>query len=148
MYLGTVYVSLDLEPEVSPSDRERVLRHMRDRLRQQYGNKLTIRSDKDNALSFAMLEDNFERLKAHLHEIPDRMETLGEARVAYFRTQIFAWFEDRFVETKDGEHFEDNTDNSAVTIPYSQDEFAVSSDGFSPFQTTFNRRQMRIPTRK
>ncbi len=45
MYLGVLYVTLDLEPEVTSSDREKLLRSLRDKLKNAFGQRMTVRTD-------------------------------------------------------------------------------------------------------
>lgn len=155
MFMATLYVSMDLEPEVPTVDREKVLRSLRDRLRQFYNHRAVIRTDEDTALFVSLFDENHERAKSRIDEVLEKIETASEARVFDSQIQIFEWFEGSFVETR-----EDLEDESAARDPRSRSS-RTSKDSskmivygeeededFSPMPTRFNRRTMRLPTRK
>ena len=74
MYLASLHVTLDLEPEVAQGDRERVLRALRDKVKQYHSSRVTIRTDDDSAIAIALLDDNLERAKTRLAEIADMLD--------------------------------------------------------------------------
>ena len=101
MYLASLHVTLDLEPEVAQSDRERLLRALRDRVKQIHSARVTVRTDDDSSIVIALLDDNLERAKSRLEEIGDLLDNAGQARILVTTAQVFAWFEGRFQETAD-----------------------------------------------
>lgn len=168
MYMATVHITLDLEPEVTASDREKVLRAIRDKLKSAFGQRITVRSDEEASIWVAWLDDNFTRLQSRLEEILERVDSAGQARVLHHTEQWFAWFEGRFQET--GESFEDLESTSehhdehgefmpsrpafltpgssrnsfGRTIIYKHDD---ESEGGSALGRSV-RKQIRLPTRK
>lgn len=171
MYMATVHITLDLEPEVSSTDREKVLRAVRDRLKQTFGQRMTVRTDEEASLWVAWLDDNFTRLHDRLEEILERVESAGQARVLDHTEQWFAWFEGRFVET--GADFEDlsaadeDDQHSSATGEFmpTRPSFLTAGRSRNRFDKTIiyqhddepdrssalgrsNRRQVRLPTRK
>ena len=130
MYLASLHVTLDLEPEVASSDRERVLRSLRDRLKSHYGARVTVRTDDDSAVVVAFLDDNLERAKTRLDEITENLDDAGQARILSSVRQVFAWFEGVFQETAESRH--ENAGNRA------------DSQGGSPFAGTFSAAQMPL----
>jgi hypothetical protein len=101
MYLASLHVTLDLDPEVARTDRERVLRALRDKVKQVHGSRVSVRTDDDSAVVVALLDDNLERAKARLEEITELLDDAGQARILTSTGQVFAWFEGRFQETAD-----------------------------------------------
>jgi hypothetical protein len=169
MYMATVHITLDLEPEVSSADREKVLRSVRDRLKQTFGHRITVRTDEEASLWVAWLDDNYTRLHDRLEEVLERVESAGQARVLDHSEQFFAWFEGKFSET--GADFEDlaaeddDTDSADrefmptrpgfLTAPGSRNRFnktIIYSHDDEPERSSAlgrnDRRQVRIPTRK
>lgn len=168
MYMATVHIILDLEPEVTSSDREKVLRSIRDKLKNSFGQRITVRSDEEASIWVAWLDENFTRLQSRLEEILDRVESAGQARVLNHTEQWFAWFEGHFQET--GENFEDLESDEELdgengefmpsrpafltpgssrnsfgrTIIYKHDD---ESEGGSALGRSV-RKQIRLPTRK
>jgi|1048.fasta_scaffold75839_1 hypothetical protein len=169
MYMATVHITLDLEPEVSSNDRERVLRTIRDRLRNSFGQRITVRTDEEASLWVAWLDDNFARLQDRLEEILERVDSAGQARVLSHTEQWYCWFEGKFQETGSlADEFEDEDDGN--------DELSVRGGEFMPTRSAFltprhnknrfdktiiydredetdtsstlSRRQVRLPTRK
>lgn len=168
MYMATVHIILDLEPEVTSSDREKVLRALRDKLKNSFGQRITVRSDEEASIWVAWLDENYARLQSRLEEVMDRVESAGQARVLNHTEQWFAWFEGQFQEI--GENFEDLESDSELgdedseimpskpafltpgssrnsfgrTIIYKHDD---ESEGGSALGRNV-RKQIRLPTRK
>lgn len=168
MYMATVHITLDLEPEVTSSDREKVLRALRDKLKNSFGQRITIRTDEEASLWVAWLDDQFERLQSRLEDILERIDSAGQARVLQHTEQWYSWHEGRFQEV--GENFEDlqiDTEDAndtgefvpsrqailtprssrntfGRTIIYQHDE--DSESGTALGRTV--RKQIRLPTRK
>lgn len=154
MYLATLFVTLDLEPEVPNVDREKVLRSLRDKLRQIYTHRITIRTDDESAVFVSLFDDGFERAKNRLEEVLEKIESTGHARIYDHHAQIFAWHEGQFVETRENLDINDTASgvdgknvaagaSSSRTIVYTDDE-----DEFSTMPSRLQRRSLRIPTRK
>lgn len=139
MYLGILYLSLDLEPEVPSADRERVLRTLRDKMRQFYSHRITIRSDNEQSLVVAFLDDSFSHTKRRIEEITEKVEGCGEARLDFSHSQILCWHDGTFRETSENNLSDlDTRDSTApfrakiptnhtnhfsdVTIKYNDDE--------------------------
>lgn len=170
MYMATVHITLDLEPEVSSSDREKVLRAVRDRLKQTFGQRITVRTDEEASLWVAWLDDNFTRLQDRLEDVLERVESAGQARVLDHNEQWFAWFEGKFTEM--GADFEDLEAEHDEASSVRAGEFMPTRSGFltgsgsrNRFEKTIiykhddepegnsalgrsDRRQVRLPTRK
>ncbi|MEY2986751.1 MAG: hypothetical protein RJB13_272 [Pseudomonadota bacterium] len=168
MYLATVHIILDLEPEVTSSDREKVLRAIRDKLKSNFGQRITVRSDEEASIWVAWLDENYTRLQGRLEDILERVDSAGQARVLNHTEQWYAWFEGQFQEV--GENFEDleeakepgDTDGDFMptkptiltpgssrnsfgrTIIYQHDD---ESEGSSALGRSV-RKQIRLPTRK
>ncbi len=122
MYLGVLYVTLDLEPEVTSSDRERLLRALRDKLKQVFGQRVTVRTDAEAAVMVAFFDESYARTKARCEEILEKIEGSGEARVEFSRSQIFSWFDGSFQECASEEDEEDAEEENTETIRYAQPE--------------------------
>lgn len=172
MYLATVFVNLDLEPEVSQVDRERLLRSIRDRLKQNFGSRVTVRTNDDCAIVVALLDDHYGRSRGRLDEIVDRIDSYGEARIESSHAQVFAWYDGTFQETRVELNLNDlglgHTDRSADrslgsaanlgsrnstrperTIVYGdEDDTAFAGARAGAPRSGFTRRSLRIPTRK
>ena len=168
MYMATVHIILDLEPEVTSSDREKVLRAIRDKLKNNFGQRITVSSDEEASIWVAWLDENYTRLQSRLDEILDRVDAAGQARVLNHTEQWFAWFEGQFQET--GKNFEDlesspegededgefmpskpafltprsSRNSFGRTIIYKHDD---ESEGSSAVGRSV-RKQIRLPTRK
>lgn len=168
MYMATVHITLDLEPEVSSADRERVLRTIRDRLRQTFGQRITVRTDEEASLWVIWLDDNFTRLKDRLDDVLERVESAGQARVLNHTEQWFAWFEGKFAETGQlaadlGESDDEDSSDREFVSPrtafltgrHTQNRFDKTiiyqheddADERMPLGRS-SRRQLRLPTRK
>ncbi|MFZ9520349.1 MAG: hypothetical protein ACO3A4_07720 [Silvanigrellaceae bacterium] len=169
MYMATVHITLDLEPEVSSNDRERVLRTIRDRLRNSFGQRITVRTDEEASLWVSWLDDNFARLQDRLEEILERVDSAGQARVLSHTEQWFCWFEGKFQETGsladefDEDDNESNPDSlrggefmptrSALLTPrHAKNRFdktiIYEREDEQDASSTLSRRQLRLPTRK
>jgi hypothetical protein len=170
MYMASVHITLNLEPEVSSADRERVLRTIRDRLRQAFGQKITVRTDEEASLWVIWLDDNFSRLKSRLEDILERVESAGQARILNHTEQWFGWFDGKFTEA--GQLAQDLEDEEMSESGFAGGEFVPPRSAFltargdkNRFEKTIiyqhdddsedrsalsrtARRQIRIPTRK
>lgn len=122
MYLGVLYVTLDLEPEVTSNDRERLLRALRDRLRQSFGQRLTVRTDGESAVMAAFFDESYVRTKTRCDEILEKVDASGEARVEFSSAQIYAWFDGAFQECVNDEEDDSEKQDSLETIRYAQPE--------------------------
>lgn len=158
MFLATLFVSMDLDPEVPTVDREKVLRSLRDKLRQFFTHRISVRTDDDAALFVSLFDESFERAKSRIEDVLEKIEHTGEARVADHFAQVFEWFDGHFVETREELDVNElvgdgkgslmrrpNEAGQSKMIVYKEDE---EDDDMSPLPTRFNRRTMRIPTRK
>lgn len=162
MYLGTLYVILDLEPEVTSTDRERILRKIRDRLRQAFSQRVTIRTDDEDAIAIALFDNSYGAVHARLDDITEHIENLGEARLSFSTPQVFRWYDGMFRSTDSPP--EDlaacGTDDAAPRARgrnagnpsstngfkrYHQDE---DEQGFTPIPTRFGRRGSKTPGRR
>ncbi len=135
MHLAVAMVCLDLEPEVQPTDRERILRAIRDRIKQNFGSKIAVRSDDTDKIFFSFFDDNYTRIKSRVHALGEAVESLGEARILECSEQYFTLHEGEFVETEvEG----DAPVTGDVTRVYENEETGDRNW----------RRQSRIPSRK
>lgn len=162
MFLATLKVSMDLEPEVPTQDRERVMRSLRDKVRQSFNHRVIVRTDDDVSLFMALYDDSFERARERVEDLIELIDTAGEARIELSHAQVFSWFDGNFVETKDrldlpndgGRGDEQGAIGGGMSRHTQQDKMIVynnEDDGDETSQgaaSRFNRRQMRIPTRK
>jgi hypothetical protein len=117
MYLATIYVTLDLEPEVTTSHRERLLRSIRDRLRQNFGQRITIRTDDEASITIAFFDESHGRVKARAEEMIERLESFGEARILSSTIQVFQWFDGKYQETRESmsENEEESDDSESFS---------------------------------
>lgn len=157
MYLAALCVALDIEPEVTRSDRERLLRSLREKLKQKLHHRVTIGVDyEDVCLFMSFFDENFERCKARIDSLYESIEAAGEARIRFYEEQIYRWFDGQFVEAASGilqapemevpthrklGHFQPSKEK---TIVYADSE----EDDMVPISSRFSRRNLRIPTRK
>jgi hypothetical protein len=153
LYLGTVRLSFDLEPEVAQADRERVLRTLRDKVRNTLGHRVTVRTDDEDSVYVAVLDDNLERLKTRLDELADLLDNAGQARLLLATPQMFAWFEGAFEELAESKQarLDEESESSqrgsmgksvlSKTIVYSDDDHDTPS-------LPLSRKGIRLPTRK
>ncbi|WGL59834.1 hypothetical protein QEJ31_14985 [Pigmentibacter sp. JX0631] len=159
MYLASLYIVLDLDPEIMVNDRDRVLRSLREKLKQKFNHRITVRADeKETSLAIALFDDNYERIKSRLDEIHEKVEAAGEARIRFQQGQIFYWFNGKFVETNDSLAYSEKNlsefKNSGANITRSfrvQEKTIVytdKDDDLSSIPSRFSRRNLRIPTRK
>ena len=162
MYLTSLYLTLNLDTEVSSFDRERVLRSLRDKLKTTFGSKITLRTDDGNAIVIAFLEDKLERIAPRCEALLARVDEAGEARVLSSQRQTFAWFEGEFTELPHESSYEDLgethlfvnrglSSNQGKTIVYSHPEEHLGTTEDEDTGHTFrrpSRRQFRIPVRK
>ena len=122
MFLSSLYILLNLDTEVSSFDRERVLRSLRERLKNSFGQSITLRTDTDSAIAVAFLEDSLERAHNRAEAVLSRLEEAGEARVLSVQTQIFAWHEGEFRELEHERTYDDmqEAEQSSMTMPIRQ----------------------------
>ena len=150
MHLAVVSVSLDLEPELYSTDRERLLRSVRDRVKQAHNSRITIRTDDDAMIVMAFFDDNYARLKARAEELVDAVEGTGEARVDVSTLQFYSWHDGKFQETRDSLLEEENS--QIAPRSKHQDRTIVYQDKDDDLNLSeapkFSRRNMRLPTRK
>lgn len=160
MYLASLYVSFDLDPSIPGADKDRLLLSLREKLKQKFKNKLTIRMNKEeNGLAIAFFEQNYDKLKANFVSILDQIESCSEARIGFSQEQIFTWYQGQFIDSQDLNAFapkkEVATSSShrgftaagelrEKTIIYSDRD----DDDAMPIPSRFDRRNVRIPTRK
>lgn len=141
------------------TDRDRVLRSLREKLKQKFTHRITIRADEEEtSLAIALFDDNYERIKSRLDEIHEKVEAAGEARLRFHQGQIFCWFNGKFVETSDSLAYSEKNLNeykSTANIPRNfraQEKTIVYTDVDDDMSSTipsrFSRRNLRIPTRK
>lgn len=159
MYLASLYIVLDLDPEVATSDRDRVLRSLREKLKQKFTHRITVRADEnETSLAIALFDDNYERIKSRLDEIQERIEAAGEARIRFHQGQIFCWFNGKFVETNESlayseQNLSEFKKGTNITQAFRAREKTIvytdkDDDMASPIPSRFSRRNLRIPTRK
>lgn len=155
---------MDLEPEVPTQDRERVMRSLRDKVRQSFNHRVIVRTDDDVSLFMALYDDSFERTRERFEDLIELIDTAGEARIELSHAQVFSWFDGKFVETKDrldlqhdGIHQSDDRGGApgGLSQRNQQDKMIVyhnEDDNDDAAQGSraagLNRRTMRIPTRK
>ena len=134
MHLAVAMVCLDLEPEVQPANRERILRAIRDRIKQNFGSKVAVRSDDSDKIFFSIFDDNYSRIKSRVQSLVDAVESVGESRILEYSEQYFSFHEGEFRETDSLE----TPVTGDVTRVYEKEE--TSDRNW--------RRQSRIPSRK
>ena len=160
MYLASLYICFDLDPSIPSTDKDRLLLSLREKLKQKFKNKLTVKiDDLENALAVAFFDHNYEKLKSHLSHILEHIESSSEARIGFYQEQIFSWFDGQFVDSQQNKLFDLSTEKNkllksrripthsesqAKTIIYSDNE----DDENMPIPSRFARRNLRIPTRK
>jgi hypothetical protein len=148
MYLGVLYVTLQLEPEVTSSDREKLLRSLRDKLKHAFGQRMTVRTDGESAVMVAFFDEGFTRAKLRSDEILEKIEGSGEARVEFSQSQVFSWFDGSFQECASDEDDDDENENEdGQTIRYAQPE---DEDVQRPrlIPSRFSRRPLKSPVRR
>ncbi|APJ03700.1 hypothetical protein [Silvanigrella aquatica] len=159
MYLASLYIVLDLDPEIMVTDRDRVLRSLREKLKQKFTHRITVRADEEEtSLAIALFDDNYERIKSRLDEIHEKVEAAGEARIRFHQGQIFCWFNGKFVETNDSlayseQNLSDFKNATQITRSFRAQEKTIvytdkDDDMNSSIPSRFSRRNIRIPTRK
>jgi hypothetical protein len=148
MYLGVLYVTLDLEPEVTSSDREKLLRSLRDKLKNAFGQRMTVRTDGESAVMVAFFDEGYARTKLRCDEILEKIEGSGEARVDFSQSQVFSWFDGSFQECVSDEENDDEEENDdGQTIRYAQPEDEeVQRPRLIP--SRFSRKPMKPPVRR
>lgn len=160
MYLASLYICFDLDPSIPQPDKDRLLLSLREKLKQKFKNKLTVKIDEaENSLAVAFFEHNYEKLKSNLNNIMEHFETSSEARIGFNHEQIFTWFNGEFVDSQQNNLFDLDTEKNKMlksrrvsaltegrekTIIYSDNE----DDENMPLPSRFTRRNLRIPTRK
>lgn len=160
MYLASLYISLDLDPSIPTPDKDRLLLSLREKLKQKFKNKLTVKiDDQENALAVAFFDHSYEKLNVHMHHIMEHLEGSSEARIGFHQEQIFSWFNGQFVDSEQNKLFDLSSEKNKLTksrrvaaladihektIVYSNNE----DDESRPIPSRFTRRNLRIPTRK
>jgi hypothetical protein len=160
MYLASLYISFDLDPSIPQMDKDRLLLSLREKLKQKFKNKLSIKIDEpENAIAIAFFEHNFEKIRINANNIIEHFEERSEARISFHHEQIFSWFNGEFIDTQQNKvlswdplnkHSNFNSKTSSLkttdhkTIVYSDSD----EDDSVPIPSRFTRRNFRIPTRK
>ena len=160
MYLASLYISFDLDPSIPAMDKDRLLLSLREKLKQKFKNKLTVKINKEeNAIATAFFDHNYEKLKSQLSNILESIESSSEARVGFYHEQVFSWFNGQFVDSHENKLFDINAEKNGIqnsrrnsasadsrdkTIIYSDND----DDEIMPIPSRFARRNFRIPTRK
>jgi hypothetical protein len=158
MYLAIITVFLELESEVTSTDRQKVLRSIRDRVRSHFGSRVTTRTDEDSAIAIATFDDGYHRLQARIAEITDTIEDSQQARISSTEIQNFSLYEGRFEETPTDSPEDEPPPNSrlafgnlqAKTMVYDRtgDDSSPGEVGKNEFVGKFNRKKFRLPIRK
>ena len=163
MYLTSLYLTLNLDTEVSSFDRERVLRSLREKLKNSFGHRITLRTDDDHSIVIAFLEDNLERVGPKCEALISRIDEAGEARVMSIQRQTFAWFDGEFKELRHENSYENVSEIGETSNRHSLSRngqtivYADADDAQEPevensrLQGTFRRsarRNLRIPIRR
>jgi hypothetical protein len=160
MYLASLYVSFDLDPSIPSPDKERLLLSLREKLKQKFRNKLSVKNDyQESSIVIAFFDHNYEKIKSNLHSILDHLEGSSEARIGFHHEQIFSWFNGQFVDSSQNKQFDHQEEKNKIlksprftayneirekTIIYSDHDEEESM----PIPSRFTRRNFRIPTRK
>lgn len=160
MYLASLYICFDLDPSIPSADKDRLLLSLREKLKQKFKNKLTVKIDEqENAIAVAFFEHNYGKLKSHLTHILEHLEASSEARISFQQEQIFSWFNGQFVDSRQNKLFDVSEEKNKMlksrrmstlaevcekTIIYADTE----DDEMAPITSRFIRRNLRIPTRK
>lgn len=155
MYLASLYLTLNLDTEVSQFDRERVLRSLRDRLKQSFGSRITVRTDDDHAIAVGFFSDRLEAIETKCEAVMARIDAAGEARILSSQRQVFAWVGDEFRELEHERRGEGAgaqatpgwagfTGTNGRTVVYAQED----EDDRVEMVSRPSRRQFRIPVRK
>jgi uncharacterized protein YlxP (DUF503 family) len=155
MYLVSLYLTLNLDTEVSQFDRERVLRSLRDRLKQSFGSRITVRSNDDHAIAIAFFSNKLEAIETKCEAVMTRIDSAGEARILSSLRQVFAWVGDEFQEleherrgdgpgTPSAPGWAGFTGTNGHTVVYAQED----EDDPLKMVSRSSRRQFRIPVRK
>ena len=148
MNFTSIFLSLDIEKENSFEDSGAILRKYRTKLQQQFLNKIAVQVEPDfNGLVILIIDNNLERLKNRIEKITSFIDEQGEARVNSVSTQIYSWFQGRFVETGA------NSTNMGYDIPTERQKIIVydnedNEPSFSLMGTRSLRKSLRIPVRK
>lgn len=150
MYLGILYVTLDLEPEVTSNDRERLLRALRDKVRAAFGQRLTVRTDGESAIMCSFFDESYGRTRSRCEEVLEKIDASGEARVEFSNSQVFAWFEGAFQECveDDDDQEDDDSKDSNETIRYSNSDDDESAQRPRMIPSRFGRRNARATVRR
>ncbi len=140
------------------NDRDRVLRSLREKLKQKFSHRVTVRADEgETSLAIALFDENYERIKSRLDEIHEKVEAAGEARIRFHQGQIFYWFNGKFVETNDSLAYSEKNlsefkNSTNITRPFRVQEKTIvytdKDEDLSSIPSRFSRRNLRIPTRK
>ncbi len=140
------------------NDRDRVLRSLREKLKQKFSHRVTVRADEEEtSLAIALFDENYERIKSRLDEIHEKVEAAGEARIRFHQGQIFYWFNGKFVETNDSLAYSEKNlsefkNSTNIARPFRVQEKTIvytdKDEDLSSIPSRFSRRNLRIPTRK
>ncbi len=105
MYLSLLHFELDLDPNISIPQKEKVLRSLREKLKCKFSNRIIVKVDGDkNGYHISFFEESFECCQSQIEMILVYAESTGESRIKNSIFQILSWFEDRFVETPYSTH--------------------------------------------
>jgi hypothetical protein len=157
MFLVSLYLSFQLDHDMAQSERERVLRSIRDKVKNKHGSKITTRTDEDISIAFAFFDSNANRAEQRANELLEEIEGFSQARIDTHLIQVFEWFEGSFEElplsgksasnheVRGAHHtksvFSTKGSSKSDLIYYSEDD-----DSKNPVFESKNRRS--LPTRK
>jgi len=161
MYLVALYVALDVDPELALADRQRLLRSLKEKLKQKFQHRMTVGvDDQEMAFCVSFFDENFERSKHKVDLILEGIEDSGEARIHFSQAQRYLWHEGRFVETNERELLDQeergfhHPDNKKFSLSsHAKDRMIIYADAEEDEDTPalssrFSRKNFRIPTRK
>ena len=70
MYLASLYICFDLDPSIHQTDKDRLLLSLKEKLKQKFRNKLTLKiDDQENSLALAFFEHSYEKVPFYFNEI-------------------------------------------------------------------------------
>lgn len=160
MYLAAFYVAFDVDPELTSFDRQRLLRSLKEKLKQKFHHRIAVSGDEEEmAICASFFDDCFDRLKTRAEAIQESVESAGEARIRFCQLQTYLWFDGQFMET-DSEVLLDadkagSRHSSHQKFPHSahaKEKMIVYADAeeeeMVPIPSRFSRKNFRIPTRK
>jgi hypothetical protein len=103
MFLVSLHLTFQLDPETTTPDRERVLRSIRDRIKNNHGNRLTTRTDDDAAVALAFFDSSLSKAESRAEAILEEIENYSQARIDSQTVQFYEWFEGAFEELPSAE---------------------------------------------